>query len=444
MSNESIRPSTLEGIKRLAKSIKRERGIKHQQALDEAAKRGGFENFRHAGNVLTNPSGAARKAPEHPVLITAYWKDKQTNNRGRETLTIRLSEPWTNLITTTQFQYHRAFNYFRAEGPDHLARSSMSSSQSAARRVVCAAANALQFMDATKLRPSKSHCKAYPGERWTNAVPGRDHDSVWYDRTSKRYLVADEPYDKAAESHADERAAWAKYHGYVILKPDWPGMYNPDGGTRLYLIADTQKGIPLEPIVAALNQLPPVATEGTWDGQSAPMLPYFLSPGTIAKAEAEAAAKEKAKQAPREAGKPQNTVGYIWTFVGPRRRPKSRMPIEAHAEIGRLLNSVLAVSHLRKGVYNRVDAIRSELDEWAQREYSQAELPNEQFFDLYYRNNLPSAYTPSLSETEAAFYVESLYRVKATLAKYYPDCAPLRAMLKRADAAIVSLEKWAS
>jgi hypothetical protein len=42
MSSKSIRPSTLDGIKRLAKRIKVERAIRHSQALDESAQLAGF------------------------------------------------------------------------------------------------------------------------------------------------------------------------------------------------------------------------------------------------------------------------------------------------------------------------------------------------------------------------------------------------------------------
>lgn len=445
MSNETIRPSSMEGIKRLAKSIKREQGIGHQHALDKAARRGGFQNFRHADNVLRAQGSPTKRPPAgHPVLITMYWKDRQTDVRGRETLTIRLSVPWADLIAPAQFQNHRAFVNFRVEGPDHLARSALTSSQSQARRLACATARALQFMDATRLRPSKSYRKAYPGGSSTNAMPGHDHHSVWYDSESKRYLFADEPYEKAEESKTAERVEWARRHGYVIVKPEWPGMYAPDGGSRLYLIADAKKGIPLEPIVTALNRLPAPITEKTWNGESAPMLPYFLSPGTIANAEAEAAAKEQTKQTLRKASGQRNTTGYVWTFVGPQRRPNARMPTEVHGEVGHLLKSVLAVTHHRKGVYNRVDAIRSELDEWTQREYKPTELPDDQFFDLYYRDAPVLTFPRSLPAEERAHYADCLARVKTTLAKHYPDCAPLRAMLKRVDAAIASLQSWVS
>lgn len=48
MSSEAIRPSTLDGIKRLANSIKVERGIKHIPALEVAAQLAGFQNLKHA------------------------------------------------------------------------------------------------------------------------------------------------------------------------------------------------------------------------------------------------------------------------------------------------------------------------------------------------------------------------------------------------------------
>ena len=175
MSSEAIRPSTMDGIKRLAKSIKVERGIQHTQALDAAAQVAGFQNFGHAGNVLRAVPKMGHFQPGHRVFLTSYWKDRDGGATGRETLSIWLSVPWADLITVLQLQNHRALADFRAEGPDHLAREHLQSSQSAAQRAVCAAARALHFMDATKLRPSKSHSRAFPGGRSSNAVPGRDH-----------------------------------------------------------------------------------------------------------------------------------------------------------------------------------------------------------------------------------------------------------------------------
>ena len=122
MSSEAIRPSTMDGIKRLAKSIKVERRMRHLLALDAAAQAAGYQNFRHAGNVLSGRLPTVARRPRHPVYLTAYWKDKESGSSGRETLLLELPCPWGALITPAQLENHRALVHFRVEGPDHLAR----------------------------------------------------------------------------------------------------------------------------------------------------------------------------------------------------------------------------------------------------------------------------------------------------------------------------------
>lgn len=117
------------------------------------------------------------------------------------------------------------------------------------------------------------------------------------------------------------------------------------------------------------------------------------------------------------------------------------MPIEAHAEVGRLLKSVLTATYQRKGVYNRVNAVRSELDEWTQREYNHAELPSEQFFELYYHES-GSTFERALPVAERVRHDASLAQAKQMLSVHYPDCPPLRSLLKKIDAAQKSLQTW--
>ncbi len=132
------------------------------------------------------------------------------------------------------------------------------------------------------------------------------------------------------------------------------------------------------------------------------------------------------------------------TLVGPRRRPNARMPIETHTEIGTLMKSVLAASYYRKGAYNNVNTVRSELDEWVQREYSTNELSDELLLKLYYRGEGSSTFSRSISSGECSRHVESLGQVKVSLIKHYPDCPPLRSMLKKLDTVIKSLCSWVS
>jgi hypothetical protein len=437
MSSEAIRPTTLEGIKRLAKSLKVERRVQHVQALDVASQAAGFQNFRHASNALRTGPAPEQEIHGYRVFLSAYWEQRESGASGRETLTIWLSSPWTNLITPLQLKNHPALAGFRKDGPDHFVHERQQNSRPHARNYVCAAARVFYFMDATKLRPSQGYSRVFPGGDTGNEIPWLDHESVWYDRNTKRYLIADEPYEPAAEGWRSEREDWAKKHGFVIVKPEWAGMYAPDIGSRLYLIADKTKGIPLSPVAAALEKLPAAIVASTWNGESAPMKPLFVSPGTIAKA---AAVKEK-PETPNKLKSQRNSVEYVQTFVGPQRRPVGRMPIESHAEAGRLLKSVLVVACKRKGVYKRLNSIRCELDEWAMREFSDDELSVEQLNKLYYQESGTTSST-SITESERKSHAESLAQVKNILGKHYPDCSPLRMLLKKVDAAVGSLTSW--
>ncbi len=184
-------------------------------------------------------------------------------------------------------------------------------------------------MDATKLRPSRSFSRVYPGGDSRNAVPGRDHFSIWYDRTTKRYLFADEPYESSIQDRLNEREAWAKQHGFAIDTPQWPGMYAPDIGSRLYLIAHQTKGIPLEPIVATLEKLPNPTVAEPWSGESAPMTPYFVSPGSLVKTVVSKAKKQQPDEPIVQSGstKTLTEIRLGWNVVG--RRNATNKPIQA-------------------------------------------------------------------------------------------------------------------
>ncbi len=269
MSSEFIRPSSLDGIKRLAKQLKGEHPL-HARALDAAAQAAGFQNFLHARNALGDASKQEPAPAAVRTFLSVLWKERETGKTGRETWAV-LPVLWSELVTPAQLKINRHLRIFRPRGPDHLqCWEFMLHSQSAARRCICDAARVMQFMDATKLRPSKARSSVYPGRMSMNAIPGQDHMSVWYDSKLKRHLFADEPYEPAARELAEERQAWANMHGFVLVKPEWAGMYAPDLGSRLYLVADSVKGVPLGPITAALNSLPAPIVEEAWDGESVP------------------------------------------------------------------------------------------------------------------------------------------------------------------------------
>lgn len=47
-----LKPTTVEGIQSLARQLKKRDGITHTEALDMAAKQGGFKRWAHAVRVL--------------------------------------------------------------------------------------------------------------------------------------------------------------------------------------------------------------------------------------------------------------------------------------------------------------------------------------------------------------------------------------------------------
>jgi hypothetical protein len=117
------------------------------------------------------------------------------------------------------------------------------------------------------------------------------------------------------------------------------------------------------------------------------------------------------------------------------------MPIDGHKLVGRLLKSALIGTRERAGIYRRVDAIRCELDNWVQCEYTRTELSDETFFELYY-HDLPESDPLGRMPTTWDRHISSLAEVKATLARHYPECRPLNDLLKKADQAIASLLSW--
>ncbi|RUX15353.1 hypothetical protein EOA23_33520, partial [Mesorhizobium sp. M2A.F.Ca.ET.042.01.1.1] len=337
MSKTDVQPSSIEGIKRLAKAISKRDAIPHTKALDTASQVSGFGNFQHAHRLLSNRSADAAPA-RHVVYISTFWRDSETRTSGRETIRVSLSTPLDEMIKPTQYRYAHKLGRFRRHAPDHVIDEYRPDSASAALARACGAARVLQFMDITGLRPSKARVEPRGG--YSARLPGHDHGSVWFDPVAKHHVGADEPYSGSALSKMAERDAWAGQHNWSLAKPDWAGMYFPEGGSELFLYADASKGYSLEGLLKALSKacaaIVPENCDRVAIGAHAP----FVTPGEKAAAEAKRS-KDVQRKAPSPRG-PKTTVEYRLPLSGkPRRRPKTAMPVDAHAKIGSLLKSVL-------------------------------------------------------------------------------------------------------
>lgn len=176
-----LRPTTLPGVKRLAKQLKKSKGIKHSDALDLAAKSASCENFRHAPHTLPTHS----VAPSKPyAFLTIYWRDKELGySSGRETLRVELSLPVLRLCTKNALKYVRGFGNLRMVAEDHFVCDSIAHTQEFARDRLCSAERSLRFMEHTGLRPSLDR-KKYPAVLSSDKLPSMDHSTDWVDPAS--------------------------------------------------------------------------------------------------------------------------------------------------------------------------------------------------------------------------------------------------------------------
>jgi len=432
VSNDHIRPSSIEGIKQLAKRLKKSDHIQYAIALDMASKAARFENYKHALRKLGD--GFAAPGPSVVLYVSVLWRDRTTKAMGCELLKMHLAKPLDALLRPTQYKASRGLATMRREGPDHLADTYTAASQQAAREAACEAARTIQFIGATRLVPSNAK-RSFPRGQFQYRMPGSDHDAAWFDPAAKTLIRTTEPYTRGGVTLEQEE--WAAQHGWAVAVSRWKGMYRPDGGTSLFLLADVCKGYSLEPIISRLTEAPAPIVASAWNGESMPTVPAFVSPGRMA--EIEAKAREVKTVGERRGSN--NSVKYSIFLSGARRRPKTRMPLEGHRLVGRLLKSTLIGTRARTGVHRRVDAIRCELDNWVQCEYKRNELSDDVFFDLYY-HELPESDPLAAAPPSWDRHIVSLEEIKATLVRYYPECSPLRQLLKKADLAIASLRAW--
>lgn len=262
---DHLRPTTLSGIKTLANDLKTSRGLPHARALDEAAKQAGYQNWAHALKRVPTETGITRPPPGHVVTVEAPWRNRETRQKGWESMTVTLSKPIGQLVTQAQVRAGHYLATFRiADGGlvDEHQSYSQDRTQTDVRRIV----RTLQFIDATGLVPSRGHSRAYPSDYGDRRPPGADHTHGWYHPPTKSYVMVDEPYAPAVPHHEPEREEWAARHGRRIVRPSWGGMYNPDGGSALFLIAETRYGFDLDAAAAALARIDPLPEK--WSGSS--------------------------------------------------------------------------------------------------------------------------------------------------------------------------------
>lgn len=206
-------PSSLAGIKRLAKKIKAEEGIPHQVSQNIAAQRAGYENYRHAYSSIKNAPSKVKVA-----YITVYWKNE--NDSGRLTLGVPLGVTIAELLSAHQVRYSTPrLVGFKLEFKDHIERIHDVSTFMGANEAALEAASALLFVQMTGLlSPPGTQQKKLTS--LIKKLPGSDHPSFWSaPGDPEKWVILDEPYAEF------DRKDWAQEHG-VGSSPAWDqGIY---------------------------------------------------------------------------------------------------------------------------------------------------------------------------------------------------------------------------
>jgi hypothetical protein len=420
--SQSALPSTVSGIKRLAKAICRQDQIPHFQALDEVAQRCGYENYHHARRSLERAEAVSPFKHSHSIFLSAYWRDrsKKPVEAGLETLKIELPSPLLSFLLKHQCSSARNLEGFYIEYEDHIEMRSDADSQERARELLYRAALSLQFIEASGLRPATTKPQRQ-SMKLLEELPRKDHQSRWV-TVSGKWLVLDEPYDHVIEpTNLGKREAWIVEHNLHWARPAWKGLYYP-GHAIPHLIAANQAL--LDEVVLVVESLPPIIKGGVaeWPGLTETYWSQFLSPAR------QAAGTKRAPRLGTTYGASKNAIEYqrraghrsLW-------RPDRSMSLTNHVAAGEELKR-LYLSSMPYVAHKKLNAIRSELEDWMYSESRWEERESTED-DVYYGGNEIERYQTVEDQLIA------LDRLHSILVSSYLDCTPLRNQLKRLAAA---------
>ena len=419
------RPSTIGGIKRLAKQLKKAKGVPHSKALDLAAKRAGFDNFAHALNLL---QASISIAQFDKLFFTVYWSDRKGDYKaGREVLEIELSRPLSEIASNSELKRSGAIGWFRLATPDHLVSDHVSRSQNEAINKICKAVRALRFIEATGLKPSKDYDAAYPNKDRRNKLPKSDHTTDWYDPDSGQFILIDEPYlDPGVDG---ERDAWAKKHNWHLKASKWAGMYAPDM-SNMFVATDASTGYDLESLMAKIDSLSYPVTAEHWKGKSTKGHDTFFTPLTLTKLDKKRAV---ARGTIYRESSSKTVPMRSWDAPYNERRPNAVMPTEGHQHVARLIKAIESSGTTPIGVRDRLSTIKSQLEDWFFAEHD-SKVTNQ--FDLFYYGGNDSKDPYVIQAGSVNGIIILLEDLKGQLLDAYVDCEPLRRMVRKLDTSI--------
>ncbi|MBZ9612708.1 DUF5623 domain-containing protein [Rheinheimera maricola] len=424
MLNKTIQPSTIGGIKRHAKQIKKSNGLSHYEALDIAAQNASFENFAHARNRLQHSNTVNSS---YQLFFTCYWYDRKIHKAGREVLEIKLSTPLFEIASKSELKNANSLGWFRPASPDHLVDDHVNPSQEAAVNKICKAVRVLRFMEATGLKPSRDYNAAYPNKDHNNKLPDSDHSSEWCASDSGQIILIDEPYlDPIVDG---KRAAWAKKHNWYLQASKWAGMYYP-GMSNMFVSTDASTGYDFKGLMSKIDNIPYPITEENWTGMSSKGHETFLSPLCVTPQDKKrAVAKGTIYRESSSKTQPMRR----WDAPHNERRPNAVMSVESHQLAARLIKAVQQSAEKPIAVNRRLSSVKSKLEDWFFSEYERGVTDK---YDLFYYGDIDRNDPFVLQANSSKGVVSLLQQLKDMLLGAYVDCGPLRKMIGKINTSI--------
>ncbi|NMZ34011.1 DUF5623 domain-containing protein [Pseudomonas proteolytica] len=416
----NVSPSTLDGIKRKAKSFGRENNLSHLAALDVVAQQSGYDNFHHARRALQRTQGVPSL---HSIFLSAYWSDASAKPRsaGLEILEIKLPRPLTSFLSKHQCGHAQNLQGFFAEYSDHLEMRGNVETQERARERLTRAALTLQFIEATGLRPVTTQ-RQRAAMKNAEKLPSSDHVSRWISAETGDWLILDEPYDHVTtQPELGRREEWVSANDLHWAKPTWSGLYYPGNAVPHILTSNLDL---LNQTVKTIERMSDASLKqnNEWVIQTDVYQAQFLSP---------ARKLEGKKRKPRLGttyGSSKNAIEFQWNAGhSPRRRPAKAMSMKNHKELGKILKR-LSVSRTPINAHSKILGLKSDLEDWMFAEY-RGKGRKDVDVDVYYGGKDIKGYS------DTAKMLEAVDLVRSTLLSAYPDSKPLRDQLKSLDAA---------
>lgn len=414
-----VRPSTLDGIKRKAKSIGRDTEMSHLAALDVSARHSGFENFHHARKAIQS---GQQKHLLHSIFLSAYWHDTSTKAgaAGLEILEIQLPRPLSLFLSKRQCSYAQNLQGFFVEYFDHLEMRGNANSLERAKELLVRAALALQFIEATDLHPVTTKLQRSAME-FLGKLPSCDHMSRWVSSTGD-WIALDEPYKHVNEQPClATREAWVTANNIHWAKPDWGGLYYP-GNAAPHILSNNPDL--LHKIFAVVEGLSENALQkdGQWAILAQKYYSQFVSPAR------QSTSKKRKPRPGTTYGYSKNAVEYQRSAGYPSRwRPDQIMSMENHKELGGVLKR-LYHSDTPYTAHAKIRELQSELEDWMFSEYRH-ENRDDVDFDVYYGGDNVQSYL-GVSEI-----VNAIDHVRSMLEGTYLDSKPLRDLIRKLEVA---------